>query len=196
MIPWFLCAFSIKCCGSLSCIIRSRDAGGWGTVQPSGRTNVPARLKSTEDICPSPASCESEHSSEQDRNPPSLCFASHRSRQSDEILGPSRPDKRFIFRHLLASPQQLVLQAGLSPPAPNAHTDPTAGVCWAVTELLIYTPGQHVTAKHLLRRTFISLSPFAAVPHRAATFCRNGFLVSSARSIFHVSPISSSKLNM
>lgn len=98
MTPWFLCAFSIKCCGSLSCIIRSRDAGGWGTAQPSGRTNVPARLKSTEDICPSPANCESEHSSEQNRNPPSLCFASHRSRRSDEILGPSRPDKRFIFR--------------------------------------------------------------------------------------------------
>lgn len=45
----------------------------------------------------------------------------------------------------LALPWQLVLQAGLSPLAPDAPADPAVGVCWTVTEpfqLLIYTPGQ------------------------------------------------------
>ena len=103
--------------------------------------------------------------------------------------------------YLLASLQQLVPQAGLSPPAPDAHADPAVGVCWAVTEtsrLLIYTPGQCVTAKHLLCRTLISLSPFAAVLHHAATFCGSSFLVSSARIIpcLHVPPTLSSKLNI
>lgn len=90
----------------------------------------------------------------------------------------------LFLDYLLASLRQLVLQAGLSPPAPNTHADPAVGARWALAEpfqLLIYTPGQCVTAKYLLRRAFVSLSPFAAAPDHAVTFCRKSFLVSSAK---------------
>lgn len=59
----------------------------------------------------------------------------------------------LFLAYLLASLWQLVLQAGLSPPAPDAQTDPAVSTCWTVAEpfqLLIYTPEQHVTAKHCL----------------------------------------------
>ena len=111
------------------------------------------------------------------------------------------PISTLFSDYLSASLRQLVLQSGLSPPAPDTQADPAVGTCWAVAEpfqLLIYTPGQRVTAKHLLRHAFVSLSPFAAIPDHAMTFCRNSFLVSSASVSLcpHVSPIPSSKLNI
>lgn len=107
----------------------------------------------------------------------------------------------LFLAYLLASLRQLVLQAGLSLLAPHADADPAVGACWAVAEpfqLLIYTPGQRVTAKHLLCRAFISLSPFAAMPLHAVTSCRNRFLISSANVILHlhIHSVPSSKLNI
>lgn len=95
----------------------------------------------------------------------------------------------LFLAYLLASLWQLVLQAGLSLLAPHADADPAVGACWAVAEpfqLLIYTPGQRVTAKHLLCHAFISLSPFAAMPLHAVTSCRNRLLISSANVILHL----------
>lgn len=67
--------------------------------------------------------------------------------------------KALFLDYLLAPLWQLVLQAGLSPPATNTHADSAVRTCWAVAEpfqLLIYTPGQCVTAKHLLCHAIIA----------------------------------------
>lgn len=95
----------------------------------------------------------------------------------------------LFLDYLLAWLRQLVLQAGLSPPAPDANTDPAVSACWAAAEsfqLLIYTPGKRVTATHSLCRAFVSLAPFAAVPDHAVTFCRSSFFWSAEQEAAYV----------
>lgn len=58
-----------------------------------------------------------------------LCFSSHQSSQSDEIHGPSRPDKRFIFR-LPSSTTSAAGPAGWAVTSGNQWT--RGPCCWHV----------------------------------------------------------------